>query len=253
MTVGVDLHHRIDGPEGAPQVVLLHALGTSTRMWAPQQTALSIDHRVISIDLRGHGQSPAPPGPYAMGELAGDVIGVLDRLGIERASICGLSLGAMVGTTIASIAPDRVDRLVAASIVAVPASPAAWHERAQRVLAGGSEAISDLVIERWGYRDRAPEIARLVRDMLAATAPAGYAGCCEAIAGMNLRPGFPLVTAPTLLLAGSEDPAAPVSVAREMATAMPDARVTVIDGAAHLLNVEAAAATTEAILEHLGR
>ena len=253
MTVVIDLHHRVDGPEGAPGVVLLHAIGTSMRMWAPQVPVLSRDHRVISIDLRGHGRSPAPPGPYAMGELAGDVIALLNRVDIERASICGLSLGAMVGVTMAAIAPDRVDRLVAASVVAVPASPAAWHERAQRVLAGGTDAASDLVVERWGYRDRAPEIAGLVRDMLSATTPAGYAGCCEAIAGMDLRPELPLVTAPTLLLAGSDDPAAPVSVARKMATAMPDARVTVIDGAAHLLNVEAAAATTEAILEHLGR
>jgi 3-oxoadipate enol-lactonase len=92
-----------------------------------------------------------------------------------------------------------------------------------------------------------------VRDMLAATAPEGYAGCCEAIAGMDLRPALPLVTAPSLLLAGSEDPSASASVARDMAAAMPDARVTVIDGAAHLLNVEAPTATTEAILEHLRR
>jgi 3-oxoadipate enol-lactonase len=251
--VVIDLHHRVDGPQEAPSVVLLHAIGTSMRMWAPQVPILSRDHRVISIDLRGHGRSPAPVGPYAMAELARDVIDILDRLEIERASICGLSLGAMVALTMVAIAPDRVDRLVAASVVAVPASPLAWRERAQRVLAGGSSAISDLVVERWGYRDRAPAIAELVRDALATTAPEGYAGCCEAIAGMDLRPDLPIVTAPALLLAGSADPAAPVSVARDMAAAMPDARVTVIEGAAHLLNVEAPTATTDAILEHLRR
>jgi 3-oxoadipate enol-lactonase len=234
-------------------IVLLHAIGTSTRMWAPQVPVLARDHRVISIDLRGHGRSPAPPGPYSMGELARDVVAFLDRLEIGRTSICGLSLGAMVAVTIAAIAPDRVDRLIAASVVGVPASPAAWHDRAQRVLADGSGAISDLVVGRWGYRDRAPEIAKLVREMLAATPPEGYAGCCEAIAGMDLRPVLPLVTAPALLLAGSEDPAAPASAARDMAAEMPHARVTVIDGAAHLLNVEAPTATTEAILEHLRR
>jgi 3-oxoadipate enol-lactonase len=248
-----DLHHRVDGPAGAPDVALLHAIGTSMRMWAPQVPVLARDHRVISIDLRGHGQSPAPAGPYAMSELARDVIGVLDRLEVDRASICGLSLGAMVGVTMAAIAPDRVDRLVAASVVAVPASPAAWRERARRVLAGGSAAVSDLVVERWGYQDRAPAIAQLVRDMLAATAPDGYAGCCEAVAAMDLRPALPLVTAPALLLAGGEDPAAPPAAARDMAAAMPDARVIVIDGVAHLQNVEAPAATTEAILEHLRR
>ncbi len=253
MTAAVDLHHRVDGPEGAPSVVLLPAIGTSMRMWAPQVPALSRDHFVISIDLRGHGQSPAPPGPYGIGELARDVIAVLDRLEIERASVCGLSLGAMVGMTMAALAPDRIDRLIAACVVAVPTSPSAWHQRAERVLAGGTAAVSDLVVERWGYRDRAPAIAGLVREMLAATPPEGYAGCCEAIAGMDLRPDLPLVTAPALLLAGSEDPAAPSSVARQVAATMPDAHVTVIDGAAHLVNVEAPTATTEAILEHLRR
>lgn len=249
----VALHHRVDGPEGAPVVVLVHAIGTSMQMWASQVPALSGDYRVISVDLRGHGRSPAPPGPYAMGQLAGDVIAVLDRVGIERASVCGLSLGGMVALTMAAIAPDRLDQLVAACVVAVPAAPAAWHERAQSVLAGGSAAVSDLVVERWGYRDRAPEVAQLVRDMLAATPPEGYAGSCEAIANMDLRPALPLVAAPTLLLAGSDDPAAPASVAHEMAAAMPDARVDVIEGAAHLLNVEAPTATTEAILKHLRR
>jgi 3-oxoadipate enol-lactonase len=223
------------------------------QMWASQVPALAVDYRVISVDLRGHGRSPVPAGPYSLGELAGDVIAVLDRRGVERASVCGLSLGGMVGLTIAAIAPDRLDHLVAACVVAVPAAPAAWHERAQHVLAGGSAAVSDLVIERWGYRDRAPEIAQLVREMLAATPREGYAGACEAIANMDLRPALPLVAASTLLLAGSDDPAAPASVAQEMAAAMPDARVGVVEGAAHLLNVEAPTATTAAILTHLRR
>lgn len=249
----VALHHRVDGPEGAPSVVLVHAIGTSMQMWAPQIASLSRDYRVISVDLRGHGRSPAPPGPYTIEELAGDVIAVLDVLRIERASVCGLSLGGMVALAISAAAPDRVDRLVAACVVAAPLVPTAWHDRAEAVLAGGSAAVSDLVVERWGYRERAPEIAQLVRDMLAATPRAGYAGCCEAIAAMDLRPALPRVAAPTLLLAGSHDPAAPASVAHEMTATMPDASVRVIDGAAHLLNVEAPASTTEAILEHLRR
>ena len=253
MTATVALHHRTDGPPAAPVVVLVHAIGTSLQAWAPQAAALSRDFRVVSVDLRGHGRSPVPPGPYTIAGLAADVIALLDVLGIERASVCGLSLGGMVGLTLAAVAPDRVDRLVAACVTAVPPVPSAWEDRAQRVLAGGSSAVADLVVERWGYRDRAPEIAELVRGMLAVTPAAGYAGCCQAIAAMDLRPVLPLVSAPTLLLAGSEDPAAPAQVARELSAAMPDASVHVIDGAAHLLNIEAAAATTAAILEHLRR
>lgn len=249
----VALHHEFDGPVDAPVVVLIHAIGTSTRMWAPQIPVLSRDFRVLSIDLRGHGRSPVPHGPYTMGDLAGDVIALLDGQRIERASLCGLSLGGMVALTIAATTPARLDRLVAACVVAVPPAPAAWHDRARAVLAGGPSAVSDLVVERWGYRDRAPEVAQLVLAMLAATPAEGYAGCCEAIADMDLRPILPTVVAPTLLLAGSDDPAAPASVGREMAAAMPDAHVEVIEGAAHLMNVEAASATSDAILEHLRR
>ncbi len=253
MTATVALHHRIDGRDQAPVVVLLHAIGTSLRMWEAQVAALSLEYRVVSADLRGHGASPVPAGPYTMGELAADVVALLDDLGIERASVCGLSLGGMVGLTMAAVAQDRVDRLVAACVVAVPPLPPAWQDRARRVRAGGTAAVSDLVVERWGYHDRAPEIGELVRGLLATTSAEGYAGCCEAIATMDLRPLLPLVSAPTLLLAGSDDPAAPASVAREMSAVMPDARVLVVDGAAHLLNVESATATTTAVLAHLGR
>jgi 3-oxoadipate enol-lactonase len=253
VTTAVALHHRVEGRSDAPVVILAHAIGTSMQMWDPQIPDLSRAFRVLSVDLRGHGRSPAPDGPYTMGELAADVVALLDALDIERASVCGLSLGGMVGLTMAAVAPDRVDRLVAACVVAIPPVPSAWRDRAQRVLEGGTSAVSDLVVERWGYSNRAPEIGELVRGMLAATGAAGYAGCCQAIAGMDLRPLLPLVSARTLLLAGSDDPSAPASIARELAALMSDARVTVIDGAAHLLNVEAATATTAAILEHLRR
>ena len=148
MTPVVDLHHRVEGPDDAPGLVLLHAIGTSLRMWAPQVPELSRERRVISVDLRGHGRSPVPPGPYAMDDLARDVVALLDQLEVERASICGLSLGAMVGVTMAAIAPERVDRLIAACVVAVPSAPSAWHDRAQRVRADGAAAISELVVER---------------------------------------------------------------------------------------------------------
>lgn len=253
MTAAVDLAYRIDGPREAPVVVLLHAIGTSMQMWAPQVPELARDHRVVSVDLRGHGSSPVPDGPYAMSDLAADVVRVLDRLGVASAAICGLSLGAMVALTLGAEARERVERLVAVAVVAVPASPAAWLERGQRVMDGGTRSIEALVLERWGYAARAPEIGRLVLDMLAATPAEGYAACCAAIAALDLRPALPQIAAPTLLLAGDADPAAPPSVADELARAMPDARAVVIPGAAHLANVEAPAATTRAIVDHLRR
>ena len=252
MSERVRLHHVVVGPPDAQPVLMLHAIGTSLEMWSPQIAALSSEYRVIAADLRGHGQSPVPHGPYSVADLAGDAEALLDELEIERAAICGLSLGAMVGLALAGKAPDRVGRLVAACVVAVPAAPMAWLERASRVRAGGTEAVSDLVVERWGYANRQPAIAELIRTMLAATPAEGYAACCVAIAQMDLRPSLPLIGAPTLLLVGADDPAAPLDAATSIAGAMADAVVTVIEGAAHLANIEQPDAFTAAIAAHLG-
>ncbi len=252
MSEPVSLHCEVTGRPGAETVVLLHAIGTSLEMWSPQVAPLSRDFRLVAVDLRGHGLSPVLSGPYSIEDLADDVLALLGRLDIERASVCGLSLGGMVGLSMAALAPRRVQRLVAACVVAAPAAPEAWSDRARRVRTGGTAAVSDLVVERWGYRQRQPAIARQIRDMLAATPAEGYAACCDAIAAMDLRPGLGRIAAPTLLLVGEDDPAAPLEAAEGIAAAMVSARVTVIEGVAHLANVEAADAVTAAIRAHLG-
>lgn len=253
MTDPVDLRYAVDGPADAPVVILAHAIGMTMDMWDPQLAALATGWRVVRIDQRGHGGSPVPAGPYELADLGTDLIRVLDRLAIEDATICGLSLGGMVGLWVAAHAPERVDRLIAACAVARPVSPGAWLDRAQAVRSGGTIAVADLVVERWGYTDRDPALETYIRTRLAATPAEGYAGCCEALAGMDLTEDLGRVVAPTLLLAGSDDPAAPPPVVAEMAGAMADARVQVVDGAAHLLNVEQPGVVTEAILKHLRR
>jgi pimeloyl-ACP methyl ester carboxylesterase len=161
--MAVDVHHLADGPPGAPVVVLSHAIGTDLSIWQAQAGALARDWRVVRYDHRGHGASPVPPGPYAIAELGEDLLRLLDRVGAERASICGLSLGAMTALWVAAHAPDRVDRVVACSLICRPASPTAWAERAATVRRGGVAAIADMVVERWGYRDRRPDLAGVVR------------------------------------------------------------------------------------------
>lgn len=253
MTEAVRLHYEVEGRPGAPVVALIHAIGTSLSMWDPQVAALGSNHRVVRLDLRGHGESPVPLGPYSLAGLGTDVLGVLDELEIEHASICGLSLGGMVGLWMAAHASDRIDRVVAACVTAKPAIPEAWLDRARAVREGGPAAVSDLVVERWGYVDRSPAIGQMIREMLAATPSEGYAGCCEAIATMDLRPDLPKISVPTLLLAGDDDPAAPPSAALDMAASIPGACVEIVTDAAHLVNVERPLEVTEAILQHLGR
>jgi 3-oxoadipate enol-lactonase len=250
MSGPVAVHRVLEGPADAPVLVLAHAIGTSFQMWDPQVPVLARHFRVVRYDARGHGASPIPAGPYDLADLGADLLALLDRLGIARAHICGLSLGAMVGLWVAAHAPDRVARLVACSATARPPRPEAWLERAATVRAGGTQAVVDLVVERWGYVHRAPEIRDQVVRMLLATPAEGYAGSCEAIAGMNLEPDLASVRASALLICGSDDPAAPPAANHAMAAVLPDARVVVVD-AAHLLNVEQPDAVTRLILDHL--
>ena len=108
----VDLHHVVDGPEDAPAVVLFPSLGSTVEMWEPQVAPLAEHFRVVRVDPRGHGRSPAPPGPYTIDDIGGDVVALLDRLGIRRAHVVGVSLGGMVALWMAINHPDRVERIV---------------------------------------------------------------------------------------------------------------------------------------------
>jgi 3-oxoadipate enol-lactonase len=251
----IAVRHRFDGPEDAPVVVLAHSVGCDLSMWDPQVDALSARFRVLRYDHRGHGGSPVPDGPYSMADLGGDVLALLDRLELERVHVGGLSLGGMVAMWLATHAPQRVDRLVLCCTAAHFPPPELWDERARAVRAEGMGALVDGVMERWltpGFRAREPEAVERLRATFLATAPEGYAGCCAAIRDMDLRAELPGVAAPTLVLAGAEDPATPPARGAEIADAIPGARLEVLPDAAHLANLEQRDALTRAMAEHLG-
>ncbi|MEV1287354.1 3-oxoadipate enol-lactonase [Micromonospora sp. NPDC049679] len=254
MTTPVALHHVIDGPADAPVLLLANSLGSTIAMWEPQLPRLTAGFRVVRFDTRGHGRSPVPAGPYALADLGADVLALLDRLDVERAHFAGLSLGGMVGMWLAAHAPQRVDRLVLCCTSARLGPPEAWAERARTVRAQGTAAVADAVVQRWftpAYAARhSPRIAAM-RAMVAATPAEGYASCCTAIQEMDLVPALPRITAPTLVIAGADDPATPPVHASTIAGHLAGARVTVVPDAAHLANVEQPDRVTDLILEHL--
>lgn len=254
MTDAIELHYEIAGPADAPVLVLGGSLGSSLAMWDAQATALAERYRVVRYDLRGHGRSPVPPGPYTIADLGGDVVALLDRLGVERAHLGGLSLGGMIALWAGAHHPERVDRVVACCTAACLEPPEQWTDRAATVRARGTDAVADAVVERWvtpGYAARYPERVARLRDMVRATPDEGYAGCSEAIAGMDLRAALADLVAPTLVVAAADDPATPPSYAEEIASLAADARVAVVDGAAHLAAVERPEAVTDLIAGHL--
>jgi 3-oxoadipate enol-lactonase len=254
MAAGAELGYMLEGPEDAPAVVFTGSLGTDITMWQPQSGRLREHFRTLRYEIRGHGRSQVLPGPYAIADLGSDLIGLLDRLGIERAFVCGLSIGGMASMWVAAHAPERVERLVLCCTSAQLGPPSAWTERAAAVRDGGVEVVADAVLARWftpRFREAHPEVIERMRSSLVATPPEGYAGCCEAIAAMDLTGDLGAITAPTLVLAGGEDPATPPEHGRRIAELIPGARFEIVSPGAHLATVERPDLTTAMILRFL--
>ena len=250
----VEVHAVAEGPQDAPVVLLAGSLGSTLEMWDPQIPALSSRFRVVRYDARGHGRSPVPPGPYTIDDLVDDAVALLDRLGVERAHVVGLSLGGMTAMRLAAREPHRVGRLALLCTSARFPTPTAWAERAALVRAQGTAAVADAVVDRWftprlRQADRA--LVQRMRDTVAATPAEGYASCCEAIEQMDLREDLARIAAPTLAIAGADDPATPPEHLAAIAETVPGARLLVLPQAAHLANLEQAVAMDAALLAHL--
>jgi 3-carboxy-cis,cis-muconate cycloisomerase/3-oxoadipate enol-lactonase len=246
------LAYELSGPEQAPVLVLSNSMGTTTAMWDDQVGPLTGRLRVLRYDHRGHGTSEVPPGPYRIEQLGADLLDLLDRLGLARVSFCGLSLGGMVGMWLAANAPERIDRL-ALCCTSAKVDGEVYLERAAKVRAGGTASVVDDVVPRWftpAFRQAAPDQVKRAVAMLEATPDEGYAGCCEALAAMDLRPGLAAITAPTLVIAGGDDPATPPRHAEAIVAGIGDARLEVVAGAAHLASVEQPGRITRLLVDH---
>ncbi|PXX60973.1 3-oxoadipate enol-lactonase [Nocardia tenerifensis] len=247
--------YAIDGAPTGPPIVLSGSLGSDMRMWEPQVRAFSAaGYRVVRYDHRGHGRSPVPPGPYSVADLASDTLALLDRLGIDRAHFVGLSLGGMVGLWLGGNAPERVRTLTLCCTSAQLGPPSLWADRAALVRAEGTAAIAVAAVQRWftpEWRAADPERTRFYEDMVAAVPAEGYASCCAAIETMDQTALLPTIGAPTLVIAGADDPATPPAHGRRIADAIPHARLEIIDSAAHLATAEQSDLINDLILGHL--
>jgi 3-oxoadipate enol-lactonase len=239
-------------PDGRP-IVWLGSLGSSTAMWDRQVAVFGGDRRCVLVDHPGHGASLPASGPLSIAELGADVLAALDHSDVTRADFVGLSLGAMVAMWLAAEHPDRVDRLALLCTSARFDSPEPWHERAATVRAGGTAAVADTVVGRWlspAYAaEHADEVAAFVR-MVRATDAESYAGCCEAIAAMDLHPALPAIRAATLVVAGTLDPATPPRYLEEIAAAIPGSQRETVE-TAHLANWERAGEVNRILAAHL--
>ncbi len=233
------VHYRLEG--AGPLVVFANSLGTDLRIW-DAVVAQMPGVRVLRYDLRGHGLSESPPGPYAMADLTGDLAGLLDHLGLRADVLAGLSIGGVVAQALAHARPDLVARLAVVCSAARIGTPEMWQDRIDAVAAGGLAAIAPAVLARWfapGFAEAAPDEMALARTMLLRTPADGYAACCAALAAADLTETTAQLTLPTLVVAGEADGAAPPELVQATAALIPGARFVCLDGVGHIPCLEA--------------
>lgn len=247
---GVGLAWSQTGPVGAPALLLCNSIGSTRRMWRPQIEALKDRLRVIGFDARGHGQSDAPAGEYRMASLARDAVAVLDAAGVERAHVCGLSLGGVVAQQMALDHGGRVDRLILANTASRIGTAESWTARIALVREQGMAGLADVALGRFfgaAFMAAHSDAVAPIRADLLACSPVGYAGACAALRDADLTEAIAAIAKPTLVIGGTADISTPPSSTQAIADAIPGARHVVLE-AAHLSNLEQPDAFT-ALLE----
>jgi 3-oxoadipate enol-lactonase len=244
------LHYRFDGDRSAPVLLMSGSLGSTLEMW-DRQLPLAERFRLLRFDHSGHGNSPPIDQPLTIDDLGGAAVALLDELELEQVSFCGTSLGAMIAMWVGANAPERIDRLVLCCTSAHLGPRERWEQRAALVRATGMAAVADQVVAGW-FTDRFPDSEReRFKAVLLATEPESYACCCEAIRDLDLRADLPRITAPTMVVAGAEDPSTPVAHAEMIVRGIAGSQLVVVPQAAHLAAYEQADAVNAAVLEHL--
>ena len=254
----VMIHYEISGKAENPVVMLSHSLGCSSIMWVPQLAILGTSHRVLCFDTRGHGSSDAPSGPYSLEQLGEDAVGLLDTLGIDQVHFVGLSMGGMIGQSVALNHPERLLSLTLCDTTAFIPQDALpiWRDRIQTVRSKGLKAVVNETMERWftpPYLRRNPPEVKIIRDQFVATPVEGYIGCSEAIMKLDYLERLTEIRVPVQIMVGEEDPGTPVTAAEAMHERISGSELMVIPSAAHLSNIEQAETFNGALTAFLER
>ncbi|MBL7938680.1 MAG: alpha/beta fold hydrolase [Flavobacteriales bacterium] len=229
-----------------PTILLIHGFPQDHTLWDPQLAALSEVAHVLAPDLRGFGNSDPPKDVMPMQTFARDLCALLDERGIDRAVVCGLSMGGYVALTFLSLWPERVQALVLCNTKATADTPEARearHETARNAKQKGVAVIARGMIGKvlsLHTRTEKPELVAQVGSMMARQSPEAVAA---ASLGMAERPDrmvmLPSIDVPTLVITGEADELMPITTSKVMAEAIPGAKLVVLPNAGHLSNLEA--------------
>ncbi len=253
---GISFVCQIDGPEGAPWLTFSNSLNTNLSLWDGQVALFADRFRILRYNTRGHGGTEAPPWPYDLEDLAGDIVALWDELEIERSHFVGLSIGGMTGQALALGWPERIDKYVLAGTradftgdfaIAVP-------QMIAQVKRDGIEPLAEQMPLRWfteEVRAARREIVDQARRLIATNTIAGYTACADAMTRLDYVDRLYEIDLPTLLICGAQDIGTPAAGMREMARRIPNSRYVEIDPAGHLSNIENPDAFNAALSEFL--
>ena len=242
---GQRLRVRVEGPEGAPWLVLSNSLMTDLSLWGGQVAAFGAGHRILRYDTRGHGGSAVPEGDCDFPALVADLAGLMRQVGAAGAAVCGVSMGGVTALGLAARHPDLVARVAVCDCqpASTAAGAAAWEERIDAAHVGGMAALVEPTVSRWlrggTVAANGPAVAA-VRRMVGGTPLDGFVRAARALQHYDFRPELAALAArrcPTAFVVGADDAALPQAV-RAMAEACPGAALTVVPDCGHLPNLE---------------
>jgi 3-oxoadipate enol-lactonase len=233
--------YRVDGAGDGPVIVFSNSLGTDHRLWDAQMPAVEDRFRVIRYEACGHGVSDPPRARVTVERLGQDLRALLDHLGVDRAVVCGCSLGGVIALWLSVHHPERVTGAVLANTGAKLGTDESWGARIAAVRAGGTAAVREQVVGRFltsEFRERDPATTALIAGMIEATNPDGYIAACEALRDADLRADARSVRVPAMVIGSERDLSTPPALARELHGSIRGSELVMIPDAAHLSNVE---------------
>lgn len=257
---GVDISYKDSGGSGTP-VLLLHAFPLNSDQWEPQIESLGDRFRFIAPDLKGFGGSAAPEdrSEYTMDNYADEAAGLLDELGIDKATVVGLSMGGYIAFAFLRRHGDKVAALVLADSRAEADPPEGIEKRSGQQELVGNEGTAGLIEALSGAllgeptREKKPEVVERAKALMQ-NPPAGFIGALEAMKGRPDSTGdLAGISVPTLIIVGENDGVTPPDASRKMHEHIAGSRLVVIPEAGHLSNIEAPEAFNGALAEFLNQ
>jgi 3-oxoadipate enol-lactonase len=250
---GLRMRYEWSGLESGPVLVFSHPLGTDLTMWDGQAADFGKMFRVLRYDKRGHGGSSSPAGPYTIEQMGRDAVALFDHLKLEKVNYCGLSIGGQTGMWLGANVPERLNKLVLSDTAAKIGNDDGWNTRIETVTKNGVKSVSKVVIDRWftpEFQAKAPAEIEKIRAVFERSDAAGYVACCAAVKTFDFREKVGGVGVPTLVIAGTHDPATTPVDTKFVADRIAGAKFVQLN-ASHLSNIEAREKYSAAVAEFL--